>query len=50
MLLSDDDLPGQYDKLMWVVAFVLLFFVTPIAFILWKMAMRKARLRERQRL
>jgi hypothetical protein len=38
MLLSDRDFPGTYDKILWVLAFVLVFFVAPFAFFFWKKA------------
>ncbi len=36
MLLSDDCFPGRYDKLIWGLAFVFLFFVAPITFYYWQ--------------
>jgi len=40
MLLSDADFPGKYDKLLWAAAFILLFPITPFAFLWWKAAYR----------
>ncbi len=36
MLLSESDFPGEHDKILWVVAFVFLFFLAPFAFHAWK--------------
>jgi len=36
MLLSDDDLPGRYDKVAWALAFAFLPFLAPFAFSAWK--------------
>ncbi len=38
MLLSDSDFPGKYDKILWVLAFLVMFFVAPFAFVFWKQA------------
>jgi drug/metabolite transporter (DMT)-like permease len=38
MLLPDDCFPGRYDKLIWGLAFIVLFFVTPITFYFWQKA------------
>jgi hypothetical protein len=38
MLLSDSDFPGKYDKTLWGVAFILMFFLAPFAFAFWKHA------------
>ena len=43
MLLSEADFPGRYDKVLWTVAFVLAFFVAPVAFFGWKFAYRAMR-------
>ncbi len=40
MLLSDADFPGKHDKILWAAAFVLLFPITPLAFLWWKAAYR----------
>ena len=40
MLLEDHWFPGRYDKALWVGAFVLVFPVTPFAFLMWKAARR----------
>jgi hypothetical protein len=48
MLLSDSDFPGKYDKIIWVVVFLLVFPAAPFAFVLWKhahMAVRTAEAR-----
>ncbi len=36
MLMPDSDFPGKYDKILWVLAFCALFFLTPFAFVFWK--------------
>ena len=38
MLMSENDFPGRQDKLIWGMAFILLFFFTPFAFWGWKSA------------
>ncbi len=38
MMLSDSEFPGEYDKVLWVVAFVFMFPFTPFAFQAWKTA------------
>jgi hypothetical protein len=49
MTMPDDDFPGRFDKVLWVVVFVALFLiVAPFAFGLWKEKNRR-RLRERDR-
>jgi hypothetical protein len=48
MLLDDADFPGRYDKILWVVAFVLLFVVAPFAFLAWKWAWVTVRAGERR--
>jgi hypothetical protein len=45
MLLSDEDFPGRYDKVLWVIAFLLMAALAPFAFVFWKsayLAMRQA--------
>jgi hypothetical protein len=44
MTLSDDYFPGKYDKILWVVAFVLMNVLAAFAFLWWKtilVALRK---------
>jgi hypothetical protein len=48
MLLGDADFPGRYDKILWGVAFFLLFAPAPVAFVLWKRALVMVRTLERQ--
>ena len=36
MLLEDTDFPGRYDKILWVVVFIVLFFLAPLLFMAWK--------------
>lgn len=36
MTLDDKSFPGGFDKLIWAAAFLLVFPVTPFAFMLWK--------------
>jgi hypothetical protein len=37
MMMPDDDFPGRFDKVLWVVVFLVLFvLVAPVAFGLWK--------------
>ncbi len=43
MLLSDSDFPGRNDKILWVAAFILVFFLAPFAFRHWKTAYRMMR-------
>ena len=43
MLLSDDDFPGRYDKILWVAAFLFMFLLTPLAFSWWKGAYMQLR-------
>jgi hypothetical protein len=38
MMLSDSEFPGEYDKVLWVVAFVFMCPFTPFAFHAWKTA------------
>jgi len=46
MMMPDDDFPGRFDKVLWVVVFVTLFvLVAPFAFGLWK-EKNRARLRK----
>jgi hypothetical protein len=48
MAMPDDDFPGRFDKILWVVAFLVLFVVVaPIAFGLWK-ERNQQRIRARQ--
>lgn len=36
MMLADRDFPGQFDKILWVVTFLLVFPLAPFAFMYWK--------------
>jgi hypothetical protein len=36
MSLQDAILPGRHDKILWVVAFLVCPFLTPLAFLLWR--------------
>ena len=36
MGLQDENLPGRHDKILWVVAFLVCPFLTPLAFLLWQ--------------
>lgn len=36
MLMSESDFPGRSDKSIWAAAFVLVFFLAPFAFFVWK--------------
>jgi len=47
MLLSDDDFPGRYDKILWVAVFVLLSVIAPFAFLWWKRACLTMRAEDR---
>ena len=38
MLMSDNDFPGRRDKLVWGIAFIVVFAFTPFAFWGWKSA------------
>ncbi len=48
MALGDDIFPGRYDKILWVVAFIVLNVLTAIAFIWWKQTMVAVRRQERE--
>lgn len=41
MILSDENFPGSYDKILWVVAFILVFPLAPFAFMAWKSAVER---------
>ena len=47
MLLSDSDFPGRHDKILWVAAFFLAFFLAPFVFTFWKQAYIAMRAEER---
>lgn len=40
MLLDDDLFCGRYDKLIWVVVFILVSVLAPFAFMIWKAGRR----------
>jgi type VI protein secretion system component VasK len=42
MSLADEDFPGQHARLGWVAGFVLLWFITPFAFLIWNAGRRSA--------
>ena len=49
MLMPDEDFPGRFDKVLWVVGFVVLFvLVAPIAFGIWKEKNRERLRKQRQ--
>lgn len=48
MLLSDSDLPGRYDKVLWAAAFIFVFPLAPFAFLFWKRAYLSMRDAERE--
>jgi len=43
MLLEDNLFPGRYDKIIWAAAFILLFWITPFAFMVWRGAYTQMR-------
>ena len=43
MCLSDADMPGRYDKILWFVAFFLLSIFAPPLFYLWRRAYLETR-------
>lgn len=47
MLLSDSDFPGRHDKVLWFVAFILVYPLAPFVFIQWKQAYLSVRRQER---
>jgi hypothetical protein len=50
MSLADEDFPGQHARLGWVAGFVLLWFITPFAFMVWNAGRRpKSRSRRSDR-
>lgn len=48
MLLEDTLFPGRRDKILWVVAFIFMFFVAPVAFLFWKSAYLEVRRRDHE--
>jgi hypothetical protein len=50
MVMPDEDFPGRYDKVLWVLAFLVQpVFIGPIAFALWKEKNRRRLRAQRQR-
>ena len=43
MLLTEQELGGPHDKLIWAAAFIVLFFIAPFAFRAWRHAVLAAR-------
>ena len=43
MCLSDSDLPGRHDKVLWFITFLMLSLLAPLLFSMWKRAYLEAR-------
>lgn len=48
MMLNDAVFPATHDKLLWVVAFVVVIPLAPLAFLYWKRAYLSLRMEERE--
>lgn len=46
MCLEDEDFPGRFDKVLWVLVFTFLFLPAPFLFLAWRGAMTAVRQRE----
>lgn len=47
MMLSESDFPGQFDKILWVATFLLVFPFAPFVFMYWKRGYVTLKIEER---
>ena len=48
MMLSDQDFPGRFDKILWVILFLLVSPLAPFLFLYWKSGYVALRVQERE--